>query len=343
MRQIALAQYLLGKYHDVTLFASITGPDWLRKYVESQSGLVWVEVGEGDFSADPLLAGDGFDILVVDAYTLSQNSLDLLQETTPTVAVVIDGPWQDLRGELAIAPTLDRNPLWAHGYRKRFDQFHWGPEFFMLRSEVIALAKRHSKRLINLHPRIVVALGGSDLGGKTVQIVERIASIFTSAEIDAYVPGAVSSGSQKNRTAGRVTFHPSGPEFIGNLALADVAVVGAGTTVAEVLFIQTPAIFVVVAENQMANHVFLTNADIGQSLVLESDTFEKDLSDLLRVRLEALSAGVSGPNQRTPLSLDGRGVERVARLITAPVRRRSDNLPEVAAKMTRNKGGSTEC
>ncbi len=337
MRQIALAQHLLGENHEVRLFASITGPDWLRKYVESQSGLDWLEVEEGDFSADIFLSADAFDALVVDAYALDQQELASLEETIPIVAVIIDGPWQDLNGQLAIAPTLDRNPAWVNKYQQRFEEFHWGPEFFLLRREVIEARNKRLARIPNSQPRIVVALGGSDIGGKTVQIVETLASAFPSAEIDAYIPDLSSAPAVNSKTTGVVSFHASGPEFIDRLVGADFAVVGAGTTVAEVLFVQVPAIFVVVADNQMATRAFLQNAEAGASLVLSSATFETDLAAALR-SFRPLIVGTAVTSELKHLSFDGRGTEQVARLIIARARVGAEDHFEAGDKNARESG-----
>lgn len=337
MRQIALAQYLLSTNHEVTLFASITGPEWLRKYVQSQTGLVWEEVREGDFSADLLLCADAFDALVVDAYTLNQDALELLEETIRVVAVMIDGPWQDLGGRLAIVPSLDQNPDWAGEYQKRFEGLYWGPEFFMLRREVIEAKKKRSQRTPNSQPRIVVALGGSDIGGKTVQIVETLARNFPSAVIDAYVMGAVPVASDNAEARGLVSFHASGPEFIDKLLRADFAVVGAGTTVAEVMFIQVPAIFVVVVDNQLANQVFLKNTKPGTSLVLSSATFETDFAAAV-MRFRPLIAGKAITSELTHLSFDGRGTEQVARLIIARARVGAKHHFETGDKNSREPG-----
>lgn len=272
MRQIAFAQHLLRENHEVTLFASIAGPEWLREYVKSHSELVWEEVPEGNFSADLLSTGDAFDALVVDAYTLNQKALGLLEKALPKVAVIIDGPWQDVRGKLAIAPTLEANPSWVDEYQKRFEEFHCGPQFFMLRQEVIRCSEERSSRSANLKPRIVVALGGSDVCGKTAEVVETLAGAFPAVGIDAFGSGRLSSavGSRAER---RVTFLPPGPDFLAKLELADVAVVGAGTTVAEVVFLKIPSIVIVVASNQLSNYQFIKRSALGVALLSEDPDF----------------------------------------------------------------------
>ena len=309
-RQIALAQYLISKGHQVTLFASIRGPEWLRKYVESQAGLVWEEVEEGDFSADSLFAGGLWDALVIDAYTLNQRALQFLEKAIPTVAVIVDGPWQDVSGKLAIAPTLNENPSWAIEYQKRFEEFYWGPEFFMMRLEVIELRKKRSRRSPNLEPQIVVALGGSDLGGHTGTVVSALCETGVAARIDVFAPKPANWFDSRAQGGPFVEFHEPGPAFIEYLGNADLSVTGAGTTAAEISFLGVKAIFIPVAANQQENVRALRDLGVGTVLCFDHCDFTRLLAESVRTTL--LSPAVD----RHSL-ISSRGAERVAQVLCA--------------------------
>jgi len=308
MRQIALAQHLLGENHEVRLFASITGPDWLRKYVESQSGLDWLEVEEGDFSADPLLAGGALDALVVDAYTLDEKALQLLEKAIPTVAVFVDGPWQNVSGKMAIAPTLDGNPAWVSGYRKRFEEFHWGPEFFMIRREVIELRKKRSRRSPDSEPRIVVALGGSDLGGHTGTVLSALSETGKAAKIDVFAPAPGIWGNFRANGGHFVEFHEPGPAFLEYLGNADLAVTAAGTMAAEISFLGVEAIFIPVAPNQQENALALRALKLGVVLNLDEADFPEQL-------VESVQKSFLSPTVNPRHLITSKGAQRVADIL----------------------------
>lgn len=310
MRQIALAQYLLRANHDVTLFASITGPDWLKNYVQSQTALAWEEVREGDFSAGYFPTGDSFDALVVDAYTLDQKALASLEERFPVVAVMIDGPWQELSGKLAIAPTLNRNPAWAAEYQERFEEFHWGPEFLMLRSEVLEARKRRAQRIPNSKPRIVVALGGSDIGGHTDAVMKVLTNSGRAAEIDVFVAGPVDQFNVNSKLVESVRFHEAGPVFLDYLANSDLAVTAAGTTAAEVSFLGVEAIFIPVVANQKENAMALRNAGFATVIDIGHDDFAGQLAEAV---LKALASRGSKPD----FLVLPNGVARMAKALLA--------------------------
>jgi spore coat polysaccharide biosynthesis predicted glycosyltransferase SpsG len=316
MRQIALAQQLLNQHHEVTLFASITGPAWLKSYVLQVGRLEWVQVKENDFSINPYVARQ-FDSLIVDSYQLDQESLEMFESVIPTVAVVIDGPWQNLRGKLAISPILKSEPPWLNDYRERFLEFHHGPRFLFLRKEVLDCSEKRLKRVPNSKPLIVVALGGSDVAGKSIQIAENLAREVPSAEIVAFVQESPHPTQAQVGVLDRVSFLPSGTGFLDYVSGADLVVVGAGSTVGEMLFLGVPTIFVAVAENQMENVEFLEESNLGGRAVVKSFENPNDLGPRSR-RILALSGQVAEkPIPDSTLKIiDGKGAERVARILT---------------------------
>lgn len=316
MRQIALAQELLSQHHEVTLFGSITGVAWLKSYVLQVGNLDWVQVKENDFSINLAVAGP-FDSLIVDSYQLDQESLEMFESVIPTVAVVIDGPWQNLRGKLAISPTLKLEPSWFDDYRERFIEFHHGPHFLLLRKEVLDCRRKRLRRVPNSKPLIVVALGGSDVAGKSGQIAENLAREIPSAEIVAFFQESLHPTQAKVGTFDQVRFLPSGTRFLDYLSGADIAIVGAGTTVGEILFLGVPTVFVAVAENQMENVEFVEQSNLNGRAVLKSIDDANDLGHHIRRILAFNEKSVGNPIlDSTHLMIDGKGAERVAEILT---------------------------
>ena len=160
VRQVALAQHLLREGTEVFLVGNISGPEWLLDYVREQEGLVRVDVPEGDFSG-ALFEDLGLDALLIDSYRLSNIQLRVLESIVPTVGVMLDGPWQELTGSIAIAPTLDTKSSWLEEAGRNFDQFYCGPSFILLRDEVLGMDRQFQlAKKKDQHPRIVVSTGG---------------------------------------------------------------------------------------------------------------------------------------------------------------------------------------
>jgi UDP-N-acetylglucosamine:LPS N-acetylglucosamine transferase len=108
--------------------------------------------------------------------------------------------------------------------------------------------------------------------------------------------------------------HKSGPGFLKHLVAADVAIVGAGTTSAEVAFLGVPAIFIPVAENQSENILAIERAGLGFVVAPENGGFE---GHLVKALLELLDPGIARDySMRGRKLVDGHGVSRVARILT---------------------------
>lgn len=315
IRQIALAQHLVSKNHEVCFFASITGPEWLGQYLASQTKMDWSGVEEGDFSPSLFLAGGSFDALIVDSYSLSQSALALLEQKFSTVAVIIDGPWQNLRGRLAIAPVLASNPPWKKEYSERFQAFYCGPGFLLPRQEVIELQKKRLQLGKNPKPRIVVGLGGSDPLGETERIVEFLAQALPEAEIHAYFPGSLPPEGEEFRAGGNFTFRQSGTKFIDDMARSDLVVVGAGTTAIEVLSMGIPAIFIVLAKNQMENYRSLRSMGFSVLFPSKEQKFAAEISLEARRLLDESTAPLTARSLMASSVVDGLGPERVLEML----------------------------
>ena len=54
MRQAAIGLQLQRQGATVLLIGSISGPDWLQEYIKKQRDLEWVQVPEGNFTAEIL-------------------------------------------------------------------------------------------------------------------------------------------------------------------------------------------------------------------------------------------------------------------------------------------------
>jgi len=268
MRQIALAQNLIDQGVQTFLFSSISNVAWLEEFVAQIIGLDWIEVEESDFSVGSL-GNHTFDALMVDSYSLGPSSLSKLSQVIPRVGVFLDGPWQKIAGQLAIVPTLEMNPVWLESYRERFAELHVGPRYLMMRKELVSFRQSRASAEPIGERRIIVALGGSDFGHLTETLISALESSGLQARVEVFGTFRTTTRRTLDSAGLQIICQPFGAGFIEKLSGASLAIVGAGTTMAEVIFMGVPAIFVVATENQEEN------ARVGRELGLGQVVFAK--------------------------------------------------------------------
>ena len=309
VRQVALAQHLLREGTEVFLVGNISGPEWLLDYVREQEGLVRVDVPEGDFSG-ALFEDLGLDALLIDSYRLSNIQLGVLQSIVPTVGVMLDGPWQELTGSIAIAPTLDTKSSWLEEAGRNFDQFYCGPSFILLRDEVLGMDRQFQlAKKKDQHPRIVVSTGGgtNNLG---LEILRSLLQRPKPANFDIFFSPSQELLVEILKSPHTVTTHARGSTLLALLSSTDVVVSAAGTSAAELLFLGVPTIFVPTAENQAENAASIERLGLGPVVRPGSTAFEEDLLDALDFTLRSLSA-----SPQTKIPVDARGAMRIAEVM----------------------------
>jgi spore coat polysaccharide biosynthesis predicted glycosyltransferase SpsG len=167
-----------------------------------------------------------------------------------------------------------------------------GIEWILIRPDVVALASQRDG------PRSgwVVAIGGTDPQGLVAQVCE----FLPSGEPVVAAPSA------------RGPLPPS--DLAGALAAARGAVIAAGSTVWEAVFLGTPIVAVVTADNQKL---------VGMSLRQEFGIPVVDIRvDGWRERLAHSIIDLGESNLSAPCPIDGRGAERLSGLIQEFAQRR---------------------
>ncbi len=312
IRQLAFCQYLMNRGVPFDLFASIPGPEWLITVVRNQLGTRWKEVEEKDFGPGQF-EGEEYYALVIDSYDLEQGSLDLLQRHIPRVAVIVDGPWQSLRGQVGIAPVLLGNRPWINTYKSRFQSFHHGPGYFMLRKEVVSASLQSRKLIRPAMPRIVVSLGGAQEGKPLRQIIRVLEDLEGPFQVDVFSRNQMQLSLPPQNKETIFSFHPPGSNFLGALASSSFAITAAGTTVAELLFLGVPAIYIPVANNQRENIIAIKELELGPILSPHPFFFRKRLSSVVR------STIIAEPDFNRRQLIDELGSARVLEAILGPL------------------------
>ena len=168
-----------------------------------------------------------------------------------------------------------------------------GLEYAALRPE-FRLAKR-PRGSANDPPRLLVTLGGSDPGNATSEVLEALRSYAGPVEVKAVVGSGNPHGDSVCRAARRLQACEvlcDVRDMGALMAEADVAVIGAGQTTLEALFMELPTVSLVIAENQRLNAEHLSSCGLSVSMPRE---FEP----------AALCQAISE-------LVDGKGVDRVA-------------------------------
>ena len=236
------------------------------------------------------------DLVVVDAYGATDDLLRALRTRAALVVAIDDLSDRELPVDVVVngAYHAERRPYADVPGRLLL----LGPRFVLLDPAFAELPRRAIRPAVS---RVLVTLGGEDAGTALDAAVAAVERALPMAAIDVVAGPFAHAGFARGS---RVETHRGLPSLRGLLLEADVAVTGAGMTLYECLAAGTPAVAVLVAENQRPN----CDALAGEGLVLPG---QPDLSAAVeRLAFDApLRASMT---ERGRAMVDGRGAARVA-------------------------------
>jgi len=190
-----------------------------------------------------------------------------------------------------------------------------GPSYAPLRREVREVANAEKAPLPDRRG-LLLTFGGSDPLRLTVPCVARLAPVLPDGvRLDAVVGGASPNADAVEAAArpygARVRVHRDTPRMGGLMAEAGLAVSAAGTTTAELAAIGTPAVLVIIADNQ--EEAARQSAALGWCDLIDgrtADAPDRIAESVLRLwavpnRRVAMAARLSG-------IVDGLGAVRIA-------------------------------
>ncbi len=310
MRQLAFAESLLQRKDQVTLFGSIPGPRWLISQIERLEGLRWVRLAEGEFGSRFYDSAE-CDALMVDSYLLNQFDLERLQAVFPRVAVMIDGPGQQLAGKVAVAAVLWRGARWLESCRNQFQIFHSGPEFLMFRKELIEARRMQISAQKSDLSRVVVSLGGTNYGDFLDDVLEILEHLAQPVRVDVFSTKLGSKLSSRVESNPHFRVHENGLGFPRILSQSNFAITAGGTTVAELAFLGIPGIFLPVASNQKENMVAVQELGLGGVV----DPYSGNFRPALKHEILEVLGKVEDENFDFPRRFDPFGADRVRRAL----------------------------
>ena len=266
------------------------------------------------------------DLVVVDGYHFDERFFATLDEYGIRYGVIDDnGDTPALRSVVVVNQNPHAGPA-MYDHMTAAPLLLLGTRFALLRAEIIEAARRVPGRRPGT---VFVAFGGSDPRGLTAPVALRLASegLEVRVAVGPAHPDRASLVSSLGAEPGVTVTAPA--DYATELAAAGVAVLGAGSSLLEAACLRTPAIAVIVAENQRQ----LASACLDQGLVsrvLDADQLQ---------RVDAIAEAVAGA-VREPMATPGPGAvsgtgarlaaESIADLIAPPVRLRPATIDDAA-------------
>lgn len=194
-----------------------------------------------------------------------------------------------------------------------------GTRYVLLRREFVRWI-RWRRETREIGRRILVTLGGSDPRDYTQMVISslksvRVPDLEATVVVGAGNPhvGALQTACEESGLCIRMLRNAQNmPEL---MAWADAAVAGGGTTIWELLFLQTPTLALVSAENQRSNAEELDALRLARTLTMEGDGSSRNLAEALVSLLEDLAFRSSVPESARHL-VDGQGVRRLLTIMT---------------------------
>jgi len=263
-----------------------------------RAGITVCELSESEGRAEDAEVIDELspNLLIADGYELTKDFFVHLDEIKlPYVVFDDNGEVQTRNFQLLINQNIHADKTMYPSISD--DRLLLGCRYALIRREIFESVQRGPSNRRGEKPLVVVALGGTDVRDYAPLIAEKL---LETSGAEVMVAGRlVPIGAQAS------------PEDISRVLIeADVAVVGAGSTLWETCFLGTPTVAVVVADNQVASASRL--AEIGVTSNVDA---RKELNS------EAVCALVSSllksEERRQEMSrrgrqlVDGLGVRRV--------------------------------
>lgn len=250
-------------------------------------------------------AGERPAVAVVDSYRLPASAGADLRATGIMVGAFDDQATDPLGAEVVIdgAPGAERRER----IRRGGVTYLLGARFFPLRRALSA--QRVTRAVDERVRRLVVTAGGEDVHGRLRTMIDAVLEAFAEARIfTVAVPGAALDG-----MPARVEVGVTGSPLDSVLADADVVVCGGGQTLVEAASLGTPAVAVLLGEDQRAQHAAIVAAGAalaGGNWTQREEELRASLAGALRMVTSAVTRRRMRESGRA--LLDGQGASRLA-------------------------------
>lgn len=270
MRCATLAAALAAAGHRVTVVSSSL-PGWVAERYRGADAAI---------SSAPETP---VDVWVVDGYELGDELINLAASGAAVVAVDDNHELPVAAASLVVNQNLhaaaDLYPDVGSGV-----QLLLGPSYAMIRRDVTSIDRsqfHHDGR------HVLVAFGGTDPAGLTFPVV----TALVETAVVRVVVALAADHPQRPHLEGLAECHPDHVRFdagdlVDGLSVADVAVIGGGSTLWEVASLGVPSVVAVVADNQVAGTAAAQTA--GFAIGIDVRKVDRDTADVANAALALL-------------------------------------------------------
>ena len=243
---------------------------------------------------------------------------DLRQRNPRRLVVLMDGTCTGrIEADLIVSP-LERlpDPSSWRGFRGRRYE---GPAFAIL-DPAFACVPRRSSSVVR-EPRVLVSMGASDPYGLTLQALRALDSMEEPFHVTIAVgPAFLHEVELRTWLAGAHRQYESRREdsLLDLMVNSDLALVSFGTTVYELAAAGLPAIALSITEDHAQSAEVFAQCGSLMHLGLFSNVSDEQIRSAVRELLNDLQLRL-GMAQRGQALVDGKGAERVAKLVVARI------------------------
>ncbi|WP_214660669.1 UDP-2,4-diacetamido-2,4,6-trideoxy-beta-L-altropyranose hydrolase [sulfur-oxidizing endosymbiont of Gigantopelta aegis] len=267
-----------------------------------------------------LALAKAYDVIIIDHYDYYSELFFSLSQLENTVLVILDDECNrgQLYADVIINPSLHASAL-DYKHMAADACLLLGLEYSLLR----AIFTRESPLAFEQRESIVITLGGSDVTALTLPLLNamlNINSILMSYKV-VVVTGKGCAEQQKIaefcQQRGLCHYHD-----VKNMAVlfcsAIFAISAAGSTAFELAYCGVPAVFAVVADNQLLSMRKLSQADWCEMV----DCRKQNQPELILTKAQAMLSDLpqlERASQKARTLIDGQGAERIALLLSKKI------------------------
>jgi spore coat polysaccharide biosynthesis predicted glycosyltransferase SpsG len=248
MRCLPLIEVLSGLKYEVEILGSIEDLPWVDSALINTGARIHK-------SLETLMFDNSSEyILILDSYTLAEESLMIISNRWKKVIVIGDSYTPNYACDLFI--NMSFSPL-VQRSKSRAKYFLSGPEYIMTRNEIIEAKKIRNSRLLTTK-KIIISGGASDFGNFTHSIVKNIMKLdisFSASIFSRYPP--------KYNYDSRFTFRSVGSSLVREIEDASVFISTAGTSAFDFLTLGGILGLGCAVENQADNYLQLQANDLA--------------------------------------------------------------------------------
>lgn len=290
MRCLPLIEVLTDLKYEVEVWGDITDFPWVEEAVSNAGARLQNSLVNGDF------VSSSYQVLILDSYTLPTDSDFLRSKKWRKIIVIGDLNTPNYSCDLFVNSAISK---FSQNPRSRARNFLSGPEFIMVRSEIIK-----AKRIRNLHQlptqKILVSGGAGDFSDFTHSIVKNI--MRTEFDFNATI---YSRDVPEYRYDSRFIFKNIGSGLAKEIEDTSIFLSTAGTSAFDFLTLGGVLGLGCAVENQTDNYLQLQESGLAigvgtcdkngvwqvNSENLNSLLVDKSLQDMLTLRSKSLFKG----------------------------------------------------